>query len=226
MSQYFIVSLNCPVDWIGFVGATTAEELYWGIDRLGLDPHGVIFREVYEDDVALAVPVRCELDEVCIQEGMPELLASPSIALDPHTTGVFDLHDGLHELYGEMMQLVIDGERSDEWLAFVSMEEVEAHYESETLNQLMAERRKALDVEAKPKAKPVMCWWLPVEGVELDALVGVPVFVKVGQVVHPCAVELTKADCQGGMRWEVMAGDGEPLPLADVTAFMRLNPVR
>lgn len=223
MAQYFVSSLDCPANWIGFVGAETLDDLFWAIDAQGLDPYGAIFRKVDDSEVGLFIPVRTYIERGLEEAGEGELIACPSLATDQHSLGNVALPEAVFDIYDELMQLVLNDERSDAWVVFESEDELQYHYESERANRLMAIMRDAMSSDAAiQQSEP--CWWTPVDSSKLDSLLGVPVFVKSGDKAHHSAVQLVKKADEPGYWWELLSGTGEVLPLERVTAFMYLEP--
>lgn len=143
MSMYFVSSLYCKEDWIGFIGADSFSDLFWGLNAQGLNPQGVIFRRVDDSAVSLLVPVLPILEELILEGDTSELVASPVLASDSESAGDGVMPpDSVIELYNEAMGLILDGSHNDEWLAFESEDDVVYHYESAYLNGLMSERRQ------------------------------------------------------------------------------------
>lgn len=222
MASYFVCSLNCPVDWTGFVGAADAEELYWNIDAMGLDPYGVLVREIEDGLAALTIPVRPVVEAPMTDgDGAPWLAAFAQLALTKHSLGVFEIPEGLGELYTEAMQMVIEGVEDEAWLAFNEERDLIPYYESAGMAHCIIEARKSLIME-KITPRPEISWWTPVDGGKLQDILDKPVFVKTEQGAQHVAMQLTRE--QDGQYWWVpLVGEGERLHLDSVTAIMSLS---
>jgi len=222
MAQYFVLSLGSHVDWAGFVGSNTLEELFFSLDELGLDPGSVIFRQVVRTDINILIPLLPSVHgkEVISLDDAEESFY-PDISLSPISMSGFDLSERTIDLYTEAMELIASNEKNSNWRTFKAVTRTCPHYACSYTVKLMTARREKLLADINNVKQPVQTWWMPIQESELMKLVDVPVMISNGKEAFPFAAKLTMIG-DDDFQWTPLLPNIEPPLFETVTQYMPL----
>lgn len=222
MAQHFVLSLKTDIDWAGFIGSNTLEDLFFSLDEMGLDPYSVIFRQVERTDINILLPFLPTVhgNEVSALEDAEESFC-PDVCISPASMNLFDLSERTVDIYREAMELIASNDKNSDWRAFKTVNKTSPHYECSNIVKSMAERRKKLLADINNVKQPTLTWWLPVQESELMKLVDVPVMISNGKEAFPFAAKLTMIG-DDDFQWTPLLPNIEPPLFETVTQYMPL----